>query len=111
MEYLHTDPSSGLSYYSSEEPGTGKTIVRSQQDVQPVLDHAARQRAAGERDKGLSGHMKHYCYLPNSVTLQLMSRGINMMNPRPEDWKKFFRIIETEYPKLKTNEMKGWKPS
>ena len=108
MEYLHTDPNSGLSYYTKEEGDRG--IIRSVQDVEPVLKRAAEQRASGERDKGIMGHMKHYCYLPNAIALQLREKGINMMNPRAEDWRKFFIEIETNYPKLKTTELKGWRP-
>lgn len=111
MEFLHTDPNSGLSYYTSEDPGSGKTIIRSEQDVQPVLDLAAEQRATGERDKGIMGHMKHYCYLPLGVMLELQKKGINMFRPTNSDWAKFHYEIETNYPKLKTTEKKGWRPT
>lgn len=110
MEFLHTDPSSGLSYYTSQEPVTGKTILRTEQDVKPVIDHAAVQRAEGTRDKGICGHMKKYCDLPMSVILDLKKKGINMLRPQPGDWRRFFQEIETNYPLLKTTEMKGWRP-
>ena len=110
MEYLHTDPNSGLSYYTSEEPVSGKTIVRTQQDCQAVIDHAAVQRAEGMRDKGIDGHMKKYCDLPMAIILELKKKGINMLRPSNGDWKRFFQEIETNYPLLKTTEMKGWRP-
>lgn len=110
MRFLHTDPNSGLSYYESTEPGTDRTIVRSEQDVQPVLDLAKEQRATGERDKGIMGHMKHYCYLPLGVMLEMKKKGINMMRPTNKDWERFFQEIEMNYPYLKTTEKKGWRP-
>lgn len=111
MEYLHTDPNSGIQYYTSQEPGTDRTIIRSQQDCQAVIDHCAVQRAEGTRDKGIMGHMKKYCDLPLGVMLEMKTKyGINMFRPDETDWKKFVRVIETEYPMLKTTEMKAWKP-
>ena len=108
---IYTGENSGLNYLESTDPGSGKTIIRSEQDCQPVLDRAAKQRATGERDKGIAGHMKHYCYLPNGVALELMKKGINMMRPTNSDWARFFQEIETNYPMLKTTEKKGWRPS
>ena len=108
---IHVGENSGLKYFESTEPVTGKTIIRSEQDVQPVLDEAARQRATGERDKGIAGHMKHYCYLPNGVALELLKKGINMQRPQNGDWARFFKEIETNYPYLKTTEKKAWRPS
>lgn len=111
MEFLHTCPNTGLSYYSEEEPVTGLTTIRATQDVQPILDSAARQRQEGTRDKGIAGHIKKYCDLPFSVMLKLKTeRGINMFRPSDDDFRKFFQVIETEYPLLKTTEMKGWRP-
>lgn len=113
MEYLHTDLTSGLQYYSSEEPVTGKTIVRTEQDCQPVLDWCAEQRAEGMRDKGIpgGGMMKKYADVPLSIFLIMKEKhGINMFRPDATDWKKFFYVMETEYPMFKTTEMKAWRP-
>lgn len=111
MEYLLTDPNSGLQYYTSQEPVTGKTIVRSEQDCQAVLDNCAEQRAEGMRDKGIQGHMKKYADVPLSIFLIMKEKhGINMFRPDATDWKKFFYVMETEYPMFKTTEMKAWRP-
>jgi hypothetical protein len=109
-EFLDYDPNSGLSYYHAEEDG--KTIIHSMQDVEPVLKRAEQKRHMGLSDKGIGGdgHMKEYCYLPMSIMLELKKKGINMMNPSPGDWKRFFYEIETNYPMLKTTEKKGWRP-
>jgi hypothetical protein len=107
-EFLDYDPNSGLSYFHSEEDG--KTIIHSRQDVEPVLRRAEQKRRMSGPDKGIAGHMKEYCYLPMSIILELRKKGINMMNPHEDDWKKFFYEIETNYPMLKTTEMKGWRP-
>jgi hypothetical protein len=107
-EFLDFDPNSGLSYFHAEEDG--KTIIHTRQDVEPVLREAARQRATGERDQGKT-HMRHYAYLPMSIVLELKKKGINMMNPHPGDWKRFFYEMETNYPHFKTTEKKGWRPT
>lgn len=110
MRFLHTDANSGLSYYSDETPD-GKTVIRSQQDVEPVLDEAARRRNSGSGDKTIGGHMQHYCMLPNSVSLQLMQKGINPFRMVGDDWKRFRKEIETNYPYLKVTDKKAWRPS
>lgn len=110
MEYLHTDASSGLSYYTATEPVTGKTIIRSQQDVAPVLDEAARRRNSGSGDNKIAEHIRHYCMLPNSVQLELYKKGINMFRPDESDWKRFFKEVETNYPHLKVTNKKVWQP-
>ena len=109
--FLHTDPNSGLSYYEDTDEVSGITKIRSMQDVEPVLRRAEMKRKEGTSDKGIAGHMKEYCYLPMGIMLEMMKKGINMMNPSPSDWNSFFREIETNYPHLKTTEKKAWRAS
>lgn len=108
--FLHTDVNSGLSYYEDTDEVSGITTIKSMQDVEPVLKRAKQKRDSGTSDKGIAGHMKEYCYLPAGIMLELYKKGINMMNPHPSDWSRFFKEIETNYPQLKTTEMKAWRP-
>jgi hypothetical protein len=108
-EFFGVDESSGLTYYTEQVDDL--TTIRSEQDVEPVMELAKIERDQRLRDeKGIAGHIRHYCYLPASIMLELYKKGINMMNPQESDWQKFFKEMETNYPKFKTTEMKAWRP-
>lgn len=100
----------GVATYTEHDDNTDLTVVHTMQDCTDIVEAAKREAISGFRDKGIAGHIKHYCYLPDVICMEMLKKGINMMNPREDDWKKFFVEIETNYPALKTTEMKGWKP-
>ena len=112
MEFLHTDWASGLSYYSDHDHATDKTIVRSQQDVKPVLDEALERRNSGSGDNKIAGHMRHYATVPAVVQLELLKKGIRLdkLN-RPEQWRRFAYEMETNYTHFKVTDKKVWRPS
>lgn len=100
-ELLDFDLNSGIAYYT--EDADDKIIVRSEQDLEPLLDHCSRVRNEGLKDQGIKENWWHYCYLPHSVALEMMKKGINPY-PRNDDktaTRRFFQEINTNYPYLK----------
>lgn len=111
MKFLHTDSGSGLSYYSDFDHANDKTTIRSQQDVEPLLDEVAKRRNSGAGDTPIASHMRHYAAIPAVVQLELMKKGIQITRlSDPEMWRKFTREVETNYPMLKVTEKKAWRP-
>lgn len=108
-QFLDYDPWTGLQYYT-EEIEDGVMAVQSTQDCTREVDYATRLRNHGA-DKGISGHIYHYAEIPNGVALELLKKGINIYNMRKEEFPRFAREIETNYPMLKTTHRKAWKPS
>ena len=112
MEFLHKSNASGLSYYSDHDHATDKTVIRSQQDVKPVLDEALERRNSGSGDNKIAGHMSHYAMVPAVVQLELMKKGIHLdrLND-PEQWRRFAFEMETTYKHFKVTDKKVWRPS
>ena len=107
-EFFDYDPWTGLAYYT-EQDGPN-TIVRTEQDCSPVLEHTMEKRNSGSGDKRIAGHMNHYADIPNGVALQLMQKDINIFNLRKGDFPKLAREIEQNYPYLKVTDKKAWRP-
>src|SRR5262245_6931159 len=90
----------------------GKAWIRSEQDVEPVIEHATAMRNDGRGDPKLTGPgMKLLYYLPNAVIMELRKKGINMMSPKEEDFRKCDKEIELNYPYLKVTAKKLWRPT
>lgn len=98
---LDHDPLTGITTYFEYTPDDQMLITHAQ-DVTRILDEveALRNNEQYSRD-GIKNDMWHYCRLPLNVILDMKQRfGLDMMAAKP-DWKSFFRLVNTEYPKLK----------
>ena len=85
----------------------GKVIVKSTQDVEPLLERNKRLRDT-ENVTGKVGEWKHYASVPMVIVEELMKKGINMFSNDKDQLKAAQKEIETNYPYLKTTNLKGW---
>lgn len=96
------NPHTGTWYEESYDKATDTITVATKQDVQPVLDYAKDQRNSGVNDK--VGDFAHYAVIPAHVEIALKQRGIDMYDKN--DLPRLIREIETNYPYLKTTNLK-----
>ena len=83
----------------------GKTIIKTSQDVDPLLD--INQRARSNQTSGWKGDLHHVASIPNVVYEQMMRElGHDWRQPMDADTKvKFARLLSSgDYLKLRTKE-------
>lgn len=105
------DADTGVAYYSETDDDTLVTTLQTIQDCQPLLDRNAEDRAVGAYDNPTKegGWQKEYD-LPDTIILELMKKGINMMKPTEDDFRRCAKEIELNYPYLKATNKKVWRP-
>lgn len=101
-KFLDWNHHRGTWYEYDYDPQEDKAIVSIKQDIQPVVDYAAKLRNSGKNDKAKS--FSHYAIIPAHVEVALKQRGINIHNPNQT--KELIKVIETEYPHLKVTNLK-----
>jgi hypothetical protein len=101
---LDWDPQRGLAQY--EDTYDGRLQVHYRQDVEPVIEIANAERINGLADKaGKQSKQDFYLYarIPPVVELEMKYKhGVDMHNRNHT--KRFFELLEREYPKLKTTD-------
>lgn len=98
------NPTSGC-YTSIEDTADGGVVLKTIQDVQPVLDHVQRKRDSGLVDRGIKKDWWHYATIPAAVWLKWkQERGVDIFNKDHE--KKVLKLINSEYPRLKNTYLK-----
>jgi len=85
----------------------GKVIIKSTQDVEPLLKRNKVLRDT-ESTTGKIGEFKHYASVPMVIVELLMKKGINMLSGDKDQLAKAKKEIDTNYPHLKTTNLKGW---
>lgn len=100
-KFLDYNHHRGTWYEYEYDAQENKGIVSIKQDVQPVLDKAKDERNSGINDK--VGEFSKYAIIPAHVEVALRQRGINMYNPNQT--KELLRVINKEYPYLKTTNL------
>jgi len=93
--FFDFNPVNGMRYDTDEDDG--KLILRSSQDVEPLIDHMREKR--NSEDDGIGRGFWHYCSIPTHVELELRQKGINIYNKHQT--KELLREINTNYPYLK----------
>jgi hypothetical protein len=88
---------------------TDEKDFRLNQDVGGYIAYAERQRQL-DTIASSKRNYRSWCIIPDIVAVELLTKhGLNIHDPNflsnPNDAKKLERIIETEYPKLKTSNM------
>lgn len=98
---LDFDPLTGVTNVFEYNSLTDVTTLMGYQDVEPILEMNNQLRNdADYSKKGIKNEMWHYAKIPNIVQEALLRKGINMDNK--DHAKKFFQVLESEYPYLKT---------
>ena len=88
---------------------TDEKDFRLNQDVSGYVAYAERQRQLDTLASSKRNY-RSWCVIPDIVAVELLTKhNINIHDANflkdPKDVKKLERIIETEYPKLKTSNM------
>lgn len=102
---LDYDPLTGVSTWFSYEASTDNMHITSEQDVNPILDGITERRNDGDYSrKGIKNDWWHYARLPLTVILEMKAKhGVDLMAQKV-DWKSALKIINREYPLLKTTD-------
>lgn len=102
-QLLDYNPLTGVSTYFDYQASTDTMLITDVQDVDAILDQTTTMRNDGDYSRdGIKNDMWHYARLPLTVILDMKNRfGIDCMARNP-DWKSIFKIINREYPYLKT---------
>ena len=101
-EFLGFNKDRGTWYQYDYDVTEDKAVVSIMQDVQPVLDYAKEQRNSGINDK--VGDFSRYAIIPAHVEVALRQRGLSIYDQSKT--KDLIRVIETEYPYLKTTNLR-----
>lgn len=109
-EIFEHDANTGMTHYWDEDPTTGDVQFTSEEDVEPLVERNKLWANEGATDQGIKNGLFHYADIPMSLVHELKKKGIDLMHPSPADWQAFFKIVETDYPMLKTTHKKMWRP-
>lgn len=103
MEFFDYDAVTGITEYFDMDPMTGQVSIRSEENVQPLLDLNLSLRNEGVKNvKG--SPIRHYATVPATVILEMMNKGIDFYDRN--DFPKVIAEIEANYPKLKVDNMR-----
>lgn len=94
----HFNNASGC-YTEIEDTSDGGLILRTMQDVKPVLDHIQRRRDSGYVDRGIKKDWWNYATIPMSVVVKMRTEGYDIFNK--EQTQECLRHINQHYPYLK----------
>lgn len=102
--FIDMNETNGVAMY--EDIYHGRQQYHYRQDVEPVLDLAKAERDSGAADKhGKHADMYLYARIPPVVILELKYKyGVDMLRGRQDHLAMAVKIINQEYPHLKTTE-------
>ena len=92
----------GLQEWHEYDEIEDKLTISHVQDVNKALDFTKNLANDSEYTrKGMKKDWVHYCHVPDVVILEIKHKhGLDLYNP--DHMKAVFRIINSEYPALKT---------
>jgi hypothetical protein len=105
VEWFDYDAMTGVTEYFDHDEMTGKSYIRTEQDVQPLLDYNAALRNGGLKDKDPEKGgpmMRHYASVPMVVINELLTKGINFFDKN--DFPRVIAEINKNYPYLKVTD-------
>jgi len=103
-EFFDYDPLTGVKSFFDYDELSGVATIREEQNIQPFVDYATKVRNSGLTDKGIKEDWWKYCIIPTVVQLELLNKGINILDPDPDVLKRAFKEINENYPHLKLTE-------
>ena len=111
FEVFSYDPLTGVRTLFDYDDDTDTAIFRREQDIEPLLNHAARMRA--NAPKSVLGRPDEEWMLeamiPNVVQMDLLKKGLDLGNP--DHAEAIAREIEVNYKYLKCTDLKIWRPT
>ncbi len=96
----------GQWYELEDDLQSGGLYIHKKQDVAPIIENAKAMRNSGlnERRNKKTGMLKYATIPPTVEALIMQNYGVKNIYSR-EFMPKLLKIIDTEYPYLKTTEM------
>lgn len=83
----------------------GNVVVKSSEYLDGLLKRNKEMRD-NETAADRRSEFKHYASIPLVIVEELMKKGLNIFNQ--DDLPRIKKLIETDYPYLKTTNMNGW---
>src|SRR5688572_22952121 len=103
-EFFDYDPLLGVTKYFDYDESKGDAVIRSEQDLQPLLSRNAELRNTGATDYGIKGEFWHYASIPPVVQLELRRKGIDIYSKDKTMIRRMFDEINANYPALKVTQ-------
>lgn len=95
------DDMTGVKTYFDYDPIKDEAILTYEQDVSGFLDRMKDIRNNPDISaKGIKEDWWHYCSIPPVVEMELMKK--NLFLHKPDDMKAILKIINSDYPYLKS---------
>ena len=86
-------------------------VCKKSVDLTKLIDHCKEQEAVVKGFSESKTKFHHVASLPPIVIEKIMKEhNLDVFSDNPADQTKLMKIIETEYPVLKTNSSKLWRP-
>ena len=104
-EVFDFDPVRGIVRYVEDD---GRDLImHSRQDCTAVIERAKKMANDGKRDGGIKKSWWHVADVPDMVWLEIREKyNCDIFSPDENEFDRFLRIIETDYPWLKTTHKK-----
>jgi hypothetical protein len=105
MDLFEWDALTGTAEYFAYDNLTDKSIIRTEQDVEPLLNYNAGLRNEGIKDVLLKDNIpsiRHYATVPIVVIMELKQKGIDFFDQN--DMPKVLDEINQNYPYLKVTD-------
>lgn len=103
-EFFDYNPSNGVEHYTEQDGDI--TVVKTLQDVQPLLDKNKAIANAGLADGGIKEGWWHVADVPPVVWLEMKKLGMDLFTKEDGEFKRCLQYIEKHYPYLKTTHKK-----
>lgn len=102
-KFVEVNPDTGVETWEDTTIGDNRQQFHYRQDVEPLLEIAKAERINGLTDKGIKKDLWLYARVPPVVILEIKHKyGVDCF--KRDHLKRFFDIINREYPHLKTTE-------
>ena len=109
-DFLEYDPLTGVRRLFDYDEMTGQAWIRTETDVEPLLNQAQADRNTRTYDGGIKKGFLKYCEIDPVTQLELRKKGIDIYSKDPVMIRRMFQEIETNYPKLKSTNKVMWRP-
>jgi len=77
--------------------------ITHEQNVDGILEFAHGKSISKATDKGIKRDMWHYARVPNAIIMEMKAKhGVDFFDPN--DRKRMFALLNTEYARFKTTE-------
>lgn len=95
-EFFDFVPDTGIVHYIEEDGDD--VIVRTEQDVEPVMERAKKLANDGRGDRGIKEGWWHIADVPPTIWLEIKQKyNCDMFTADDNEWKRFLQILKRDY--------------